>query len=379
MSLKSLVVCSDEKIVRVLRRVLSDLEIAIQHCDSVDKAVRCITRLRFEAVIVDCTDPEPAGEVLRSVRSAPVNKRAVAVAIVDGQTGLRRAFEMGAHFVLYKPISMERAKASFRAARSLMKRERRRNVRLTIAVPVIFGKGQRAMTTDLSEGGMAVRLARRNLPQEALRLNFTVPGSETAISADAEVAWENAMGQTGLRFVNLSAETRQQLKAWLNSNLPDSERDDPPIRCRLTDLSLGGCYLESNMPFPVKTRVMLSMRVAELMVQAEGVVRVMHPEIGMGIQFTQATQAQHKEVEKFIETLMNSRDVLPDIMVEPDGLESDAEQASGPLPEPSSVMEDPLLDLFRKRPGLPADAFLGELRKQRRTPSADSTETVLES
>ena len=32
MSLKSLVLCSDEKIVRVLRRVLSDLEIGIEHC-----------------------------------------------------------------------------------------------------------------------------------------------------------------------------------------------------------------------------------------------------------------------------------------------------------------------------------------------------------
>jgi DNA-binding NtrC family response regulator len=125
MGLKSLVLCSDEKVVRVLRRVLSDLEIAVQHCENAETAIRIITRQRFEAVIVDCDHATSATEVLKSIRSAPCNKRAVAVAIINGQTGLRSAFEMGAHFVLYKPVSMERAKVSFRAAHSLMKRGRR--------------------------------------------------------------------------------------------------------------------------------------------------------------------------------------------------------------------------------------------------------------
>jgi len=113
MSLKALVLCSDEKIVRVLRRVLSDLEIGIEHCTEPDGAIRKLTRQRFEAVIVDCTDLKTATLVLKSARSAPCNKRAIAVAIMDGHTGLRSAFDMGAHFVLYKPVSSERAKSSF--------------------------------------------------------------------------------------------------------------------------------------------------------------------------------------------------------------------------------------------------------------------------
>jgi len=39
--------------------------------------------------------------------------------------------------------------------------------------------------------------------------------------------------------VDLSHELRQ----WLNQQSPESEKDDPPVRCKLTDLSLGGCYL----------------------------------------------------------------------------------------------------------------------------------------
>ena len=149
MSLKSLVLSSDEKIVRVLRRVLNDLEISVEHSTGADHAIRTLTRQRFEAVIVDCVNMESAASVLKSVRNSPSNKRAVSVAIVEAQTGLKGAFEMGAHFVLYKPLSPERAKSSFRAARALMKRERRRNFRLPIQIPITFNNGLRALTVEL--------------------------------------------------------------------------------------------------------------------------------------------------------------------------------------------------------------------------------------
>ena len=86
MSLQALVFCADEKVVRVLRRVLSELEIGMELCPDAESAIHKLTRRRFEAVIVDCADPRTASRVLRSARSAPCNKRAVAVAIVRAQT-----------------------------------------------------------------------------------------------------------------------------------------------------------------------------------------------------------------------------------------------------------------------------------------------------
>src|SRR5579863_6102899 len=136
MSLQSLVVCADERIVRVLRRVLSELEIDVHHCAGAEFAIRKLTRSRFQAVIVDYADEKVAAQVLRSARSSPGNKSAVTIGILDAQQPVRTAFDQGAHFVLYKPISMERAKSSFRAARALMKRERRRNARVPIEIPV---------------------------------------------------------------------------------------------------------------------------------------------------------------------------------------------------------------------------------------------------
>jgi hypothetical protein len=378
MSLNALVLCSDEKIVRVLRRVLSELEIGIQHCTEPDGAIRKLTRTRFEAVIVDSTDLKTATAVLKSARTAPCNKRAIAVAIMDGHTGLRTAFDMGAHFVLYKPVSAERAKASFRAARALMKRERRRNSRVAVQIPVILhhltsGANQKVVTTDFSEGGLAVQLPKGRKETGPWNLTFTLPGCSQTFAVKGEAAWQNPGGQIGIRFTDISVDLAHTLRLWLNENSPESEKDDPPVGCKLTDLSLGGCYLELASPFPVRTRIVLSMRTAELELRAEGVVRVMHPEVGMGVEFTQATEEQRQRVEKFIQHLMASDGALPELLVQPEGLESGPAESQSTRGE----TEDPLLDLFDHKASLPAEVFLGELRKQRRSHADVPEENIL--
>jgi c-di-GMP-binding flagellar brake protein YcgR len=367
MSLQALVFCADEKVVRVLRRVLSELEIGMELCGDAESAIHKLTRRRFEAVLVDCADQRTASRVLRSARSAPVNKRAVAVAILSGQTGVANGGDLGAHFVLHQPLSPERAKTSFRAVRALMKRERRRNARIPVEAPVTLqvndGAGQlRAVTTDLGEGGMAIQIAHRPKNLGPVTVQFSLPGSEDTIECKAQVAWENPGRQVGLRFVDLAPEVRDRLNAWLESRAPEFDQDDPPSPCKLTDLSLGGCYLETGSPFPLRTRIILSMQVAGEPLRAEAVVLVMHSDVGMGVEFTQATDQQRSHVEKFIHALTNGNGVLPEILVEPEGLET-AEPVNAPSTR--SGPEDPLLELFRRRAELTPEAFQSELRKQR--------------
>jgi DNA-binding response OmpR family regulator len=88
MDLKSLLLCSDDKIVRVLRRTLGELDISVEHCPSSEIALSHLTRGRYEAIIVDCAGPG-AADVLGSLRTSPCNQRAVAVAILDPNTELR--------------------------------------------------------------------------------------------------------------------------------------------------------------------------------------------------------------------------------------------------------------------------------------------------
>jgi c-di-GMP-binding flagellar brake protein YcgR len=366
MNLKSLLLCSDEKIVRVLRRTLGDLDIAVELCASAEIALNKLTRERFEAIIVDCAGPGAAA-VLRSARSAPCNKRAIAVAILDPDAGLRSAFEIGAHFILYKPVTVERSKSSFRAARALMKKERRRNARISVHIPVEMSSQEsgahfRVNTTDLGEGGLAISLPRRSKPRGRWELSFALPGTTTAIKVMAEFAWEGAGTQVGLRFHDASPEVARQLAEWLARNSPDAEKDDPPVGCKLTDLSLGGCYLDIASPFPVSTRVTLSMRAAGVELKTEGIVRIMHADRGMGVEFTKTTPEHRELLEKFLSLLTDNRDVLPELLVEPEGLETDPQSSLLAL---SGQTDDTLLGLFRNQGTLSADAFLIELRNQR--------------
>src|SRR6202161_2547381 len=183
MNLKTLLLSSDDKTVRVLRRVLSDLEIDIEHCAAPDEAMRRITRQRFEAIIVDGANAAEATGVFRGAKASPVNRRALAIVLVESSVGLKGGFEMGAHFVLHKPLAVERAKASFRAVRALMKRERRLQLRIPVQIPVeCQGAGRyTAKTIDLSEGGMALQFSGRVAKESLLRFSLELPGTKTKL------------------------------------------------------------------------------------------------------------------------------------------------------------------------------------------------------
>jgi PilZ domain len=54
----------------------------------------------------------------------------------------------------------------------------------------------------------------------------------------------------------------------------------------LADLSAGGCYIETDSPADVGTRLTVLMRLQHVEIVAFSVVRVSFPRVGMGLQFT---------------------------------------------------------------------------------------------
>ncbi len=383
MNLKSLLLSSDEKTVRILRRVLSDLEIEIEHCSAADEAIRRITRQRFDAIIVDGASAGEAG-VMRAAKAAPVNKRALAIMLVEPAVGLKGGFEQGAHFVLHKPLAVERAKSSFRAVRALMKRERRLQLRVSVQIPVeCQGSGRyKAKTIDLSEGGMAIQFSGRTAKESKLHFSLELPGMDQKLEIYGELAWEGSGDQAGVRFKDATDEQRNTLRQWLNSQSPEPEPDDPPVNCRLTDLSLGACYLTTGSPFPRGTRVILSIKTGDLEVHAGGIVLVAHPEFGMGVEFLQSTTEQRDHVHRMITTLRANGDKSPELQVEPDGLEtplpgegfakfqvfaSQASPTEASGTNEGSGSEDALVDLFRHQFQVPVETFLQQMREQRQS------------
>jgi CheY-like chemotaxis protein len=219
MSLESLLLSRDQEVIGVLRPALEKLSIEVEVCRGARSGSEILSSEKFDAVIVDCDDLQGGLDVLRSLRQSPSNKSSVSFAVLNGKTTTREAFELGAQFVLQKPISQSSAARCFAAALGFMERERRRYFRhpVEMAAVVVFGCGQelKMTATNLSDGGMALRF-RGKLPKGAVsKVCFTLPGGETSMEAKAEIAWVDGTGRAGLRFLELSLTSRQKLERWL--------------------------------------------------------------------------------------------------------------------------------------------------------------------
>jgi CheY-like chemotaxis protein len=369
MNLTSLLICSDDRAVRVLRSVLGELEIDVEHCGDHLSAAKELAQRTFQAVIIDCQDERSFG-LLSSVRSGQQNRKAMTIAIVEARTNLQAAFKLGANFVVFKPISTEKAKSSFRAARALMKRERRRSVRLQVKIAAYLrfqnGEGEQVSVTSLSEGGMSVRFAGSpGKKSGSVSFSFALPDTTTVIEATGTIAWQDERHHAGIQFASLPDAAHQSLKEWLRAQ--SGEKHDPPIRCSLLGLSLGGCFLRTPSPFPPQTRVELLLRAADCSIKTEGIVRLVDPELGMGIEFLTRTPEHRGRLQELIQLMTASPDAVSEVLVEPEGIDWNNEAAhAAAATTPSAQNEvdtDPLLELFRTGPGLSKGEFLVELEK----------------
>jgi len=225
MGLASLLISRDTTVLRVLRPTLEKLSITVELCSGARSGGELLISSKFDAVIVDCDDLQGGVEVLQNLRKAPSNRNSVAFAILNGKTTTRQAFEMGANFVLQKPISPLNATRCFDAALTFMDRERRRYFRhpVEMKVVIVFSHGTELKTTtsNLSEGGMAIRFP-GEMPKDMIsKIQFTLPQTNTSLELKAEVAWADKAGRAGLRFLDVPQSSQHQLETWLTQLLQD--------------------------------------------------------------------------------------------------------------------------------------------------------------
>lgn len=222
MTLESLLVTRDQQVIGVLRPAMEKLSIDVEICHGARSGNEILTTEKFDAVIVDCDDLEGGIDVLQRLRESPSNKNSVTFAILNGTTTTQAAFDLGAKFVLQKPVSLLNATRCFSAALSFMMRERRRYFRhpVEIAVNLEFESELfQASATNISDGGMAIRFQGK-LPESGLTaISFNLPEKNLLIEGNASMAWVDAAGRGGVRFTQLSPKSRQILDNWLTEQL----------------------------------------------------------------------------------------------------------------------------------------------------------------
>lgn len=356
MALTSLLVCADAKAVQVLTRILLDMSIRVEHCGDPSVAGARVLARSFDAILVDCSNQQVAMDLISAARKAPVNRKTLAIAMVDGRNQVREVFASGANFVLYKPISAERASSSLRAARSLMRRERRRNHRVPLHAQARIAydntEDTPATLLDLSEEGIAIQSDRRLPPRCKVYFQFALPGQVSTVRLAGQVAWQDSTGRVGISFASVPQSSRRVLGEWLRANLSRAEEEAPstvpeaepsstrtrknlaaglgllsvsasdrreksrhacrlgadvyrlgsnvPHRCSLSDISTGGCYVETTEPFAPGTPIDIVVRTEDIKLRVRGTVQVMHPGFGMGVEFSLRTADEREQVKQLI-------------------------------------------------------------------------------
>lgn len=357
MALTSLLVCADAKAVHVLNRLLQDLGMKVELCGDPDLALRRLSAQAFDVLVADCNNQSSAIGLITHTRNNSHNNATAVIALVDSQNDVREIFAQGANFVLYKPVSAERAAKSLQAARTLIGNERRSKQRVpsNANASIAYSNIENLLVklVDLSEEGMAI-LTKQKLPvRSKVYFQFALPGHSATLRLSGEVMWQDSSGRVGIRFADVPTTSRRVINEWLSKNVgkqPEltlslssnqNDADSParanlaaglslltvsagdrrnrsrsaccigvevyrfghtiPHRCALTDVSTGGCYVESSEPFPSGIPVEVVVRVNEQKLKLEGKVTSTHPGFGMGVQFTQRTQSQKDQVQQLLD------------------------------------------------------------------------------
>jgi len=377
MTLQALLVSKDDYAAEVLSRALANFGVAVERFSESEIALHRLGEQRFDSVIVDFDEPDTAHRLLQTA-TKPESGAVVTIALLSDESSVRDVLKTGAKFILHKPVSSEQAAASLRAATALLRRERRRSFRVAVQAPVQLslpgGDPIEGIMLDLSQTGMDVLAAQPLLPAALIGLRFTLPDGGLEIDAHGEVAWANPNGQSGVRFLDLPATQVDKLKAWLLANAREvpPEEADPVSLCKLTDLSLGGCYVETESPFPERALIDLCLKAAGMEIHADGMVRVMHPASGMGVEFPSRTPEQRETVANFIQFLTSRPGTMPELLISPKSLVADESQFQNADSASEDQLEDPLLELLHSGQELTRDQFLAELHRQR-NPEAVAT------
>ena len=218
LNLASLLVSRDPDLVQPLRSAFERHSIGVEVCVGPNAGTEILLSEHFDAVIIDCDDLDGGSDIMRGLRGMSANKNSVAIAVVNQRTSTGQAFQMGANFVVQKPVSPVNASRCVSAAVAMMTRECRRYYRHPVEFPVTvsFGKEEiEALASNVSEGGMALHFTEARPASNLTKVSFRLPDLSSPFEFRADLAWADEEGIAGIRFVEVPRKAQETLEDWL--------------------------------------------------------------------------------------------------------------------------------------------------------------------
>ncbi len=221
MPAQCLLLGTDAEALGTLCPILEELQIAVDVCSRRDAAVQLLSQQKFELLVVDWESVDGPGHVLLSTRLLATNRDTVVLALVAGVDAMRASQEMGANFILSKPISEASARRTIQACRVLFPqaapRENRRPVH-SLSFVSLEQAQDAAILLNVSEGGMAIQALEALAKGQVMQFGIELPLAPVRVEARGEIMWADPSGRAGVRFVEVPEPYRAQLRAWLEKS-----------------------------------------------------------------------------------------------------------------------------------------------------------------
>jgi CheY-like chemotaxis protein len=221
MGLDCLVVTCDPTLLVQIKANFSVRGASLDLRQDAASAVELASRRHWDGLIIDSDDVAGGTDALVNVRSSRSNQETLIIAVLNGSTSAETALDLGANFVLAKPIEESRLRGVLDIALPKMEREHRRYFRYNIDLPVRFqnhlGQSFSTKMKNVSEGGMAIKLVDPVHLKGVVPVDFDIPSVEPqAFHAKADIVWSDSFAM-GLRFLHIEKGCEEALQSWLNS------------------------------------------------------------------------------------------------------------------------------------------------------------------
>lgn len=211
-----LVICSDIAAYKTITRTVAKINPVVDYTSGIATARAFIERRKIDGLFLDMELPG-ALDLVHNLRLGGSNRNSVIFACVAPEEDTGHLLAAGVNFVLQKPLLSTAVLDALESASPAIVAERKRYLRYQLTVPVVIRsqeKEQKAITANVSRGGMAVRCQQVYEPGSSIQFDFDLP--ETKIRGQGEVAWANTEGFMGIKFYLLGDQNKRALSSWLD-------------------------------------------------------------------------------------------------------------------------------------------------------------------
>jgi len=210
-----LIVCGPAGIHRTLAAGIHTAGGRSHHTPDTTSAMAYIARRKLDGIFID-VKLEGALNLVGTIRRGNSNRFATVIACASEEHDVSKLLNAGVNFVVHKPLDPAEVASVLKGAFPMMVLERQRYQRHQVTFPVIVKtqeKEQRALTANISRGGMAIRGAEPLAPGSAIQFVLELPRVE--VRGRGEVAWAKPEGLMGIRFYLMGEEVRKILWPWI--------------------------------------------------------------------------------------------------------------------------------------------------------------------